>query len=311
MAKGKSNFAIVPRDEKDSEFKSIKSKKDMPDHACDWRQIYLKLESQYAFSQIGKDKDAKTIKGTMRVAANVDIEEGLGELSQDLWDDFKISFRKKKLQEVITITDQLWMGLPMDIGTTQVKKDSDKILKPLWRSMGRKDADFPRYEVVIDWPGCMPWNPRKPGERFEDNGRRTFHYMCAHEDQPYMDILLEKAKDLNLWAELYGEKPFTIKTPPPEDEDEDVEVTHRRNEYQLLVVQNGSLNLSRGCTILRGCHDYTTKFKLRRRDAEGNEIEPVVKNVRDILEGFEYGGEKPWLMVTREKEGMWGLSSPT
>ena len=303
MAKGKSNFAIVPRDKKDVEFKPIKSKRDMPDHAIDWRQIYTKLENQYAFSRIRKDRDSKTIKGTMRVAANVDIEDALGDISQDLWDDFRISFKKKKLQEDDTIEDQLWMGLPLDVGTAQVKKDSDEILKPLWRDMGRSMDNFPRYDVVIDWPKNMPWNPRKPGETYEDNGRKTFVYTVARDDMPAFDRLLAKAKDRNLWAELYGEKAFTLKTPPPEEEDEDVEVSSRRQEYQKLVIQNGSLNLSRGCTVLRGCLDYKTKFRLRRRDAEGNEIEPVMKSVRDILEGMEYGGEKPWLMVTRVKGG--------
>merc|ERR1712051_267468 len=129
MSKGKSNFAIVPRDEKDSNYKTIKSNRDFPDHQIDWRQIYAKLESQYAFANIGKDKDRKFIKGTMRVGAKVDIEEALEDIKQDLWDDYKISFKKKKLQVLNTVQDQLWFGLPLDIGTVQVKKDSDKILK--------------------------------------------------------------------------------------------------------------------------------------------------------------------------------------
>ena len=61
--------------------------------------------------------------------------------------------------------------------------------------------------------------------------------------------------------------------------------------------------MSRGCTILRGCHDYTTKFKLRRRDGKGEDISSVTKSVRDILESMEYEGEKPWLMITRVRGG--------
>ena len=36
MSKGKSNFAIVPRDKKDSNYKTIKSNRDFPDHQIDW-----------------------------------------------------------------------------------------------------------------------------------------------------------------------------------------------------------------------------------------------------------------------------------
>ena len=44
--------------------------------------------------------------------------------------------------------------------------------------------------------------------------------------------------------------------------------------------------------MLRGCHDYTTKFTLRRREKDGSEGVTVEKSVRDILEGMECEGDK-------------------
>ena len=44
--------------------------------------------------------------------------------------------------------------------------------------------------------------------------------------------------------------------------------------------------------MLRGCHDYTTKFTLRRREKDGSEGVTVEKSVRDILEGMEWEGDK-------------------
>ena len=87
-------------------------------------------------------------------------------------------------------------------------------------------------------------------------------YMVAKKEAPKMDRLLEVAKDLNLWAGTWGEKVFTLQMVPNPKEDDDAETEDRRDEYQNSVRENGSLNMSRGCTILRGCHDCTTKFTL-------------------------------------------------
>ena len=59
------------------------------------------MESRYAFSRIAKEKDGKTLKGTMRVAANVDINEGIEDIGQDLWDNFKISFFRSERRRII------------------------------------------------------------------------------------------------------------------------------------------------------------------------------------------------------------------
>ena len=263
MSEGKSNFSIVPKMKSNTTAKVIKSRKDFPKHQHGWKSIYASFENRYAFSAIARDKDTKTMKGTMRIAANVDIEEGLEDIEQDLWDDFKISFTKKPLQECDTTADQMWCGLPLDVGILIVKQVSDKILKPLWISMGNNLDDFPKYAIIKEWPGGMPWTNRKPGEKYEDNGRKTFVYMVARKDAHKLNKLLEVAKDLNLWAGTWGEKVFTLQMVPNPKEGDDVETEDRREEYQNLVRENGSLAMSRGCTVLRGCHDYETKFTLR------------------------------------------------
>ena len=61
--------------------------------------------------------------------------------------------------------------------------------------------------------------------------------------------------------------------------------------------------MSRDCTVLRGCHDYTTKFTLRRREKDGTKGKTVEKSVRDILQRMEWDGENIFLMVTRIKGG--------
>ena len=64
--------------------------------------------------------------------------------------------------------------------------------------MGKRSEDFPAYTIIKDWPVGMPWNSRKPGKRYEDNGRKTFVYMVAKKDAAKLNKLLEVARDLNL-----------------------------------------------------------------------------------------------------------------
>ena len=144
--------------------------------------------------------------------------------------------------------------------------------------MGKRSDDFPAYVIVKDWPGWMLMISRKPGECYEDNGRKTFVYMVAKKDAAKLNKLLEVAKDLNLWSETYGERVFTLQMVPPPQEDDDVETEDRREEYQRLVRENGSLSMSRGCTVLRGCHDYTTKFSLCHHEKDGS-VGKTVKKV--------------------------------
>ena len=68
-------------------------------------------------------------------------------------------------------------------------------------------------------------------------------YMVAKKDAAKLNKLLEVAKDLNLWADTYGERVFTLQMVPPPQEDNDVETEDRREEYQSLVRENGSLRM--------------------------------------------------------------------
>ena len=121
----------------------------------------------------------------------------------------------------------MWCGLPLDVGIVIVKRESDKILKHLWTSMGNKLEDFPKYTIIKEWPGGMPWTNRKPGEKYEDNGRKTFVYMVARKDAHKLNKLLEVAKDLNLWADTWGEKVFTLQMVLNPKEGDDVETNCR------------------------------------------------------------------------------------
>ena len=71
-------------------------------------------------------------------------------------------------------------------------------------------------------------------------------------------------------------------------------------------VENGSLNMSRWCTQLRRCFNYTTRFTLRHYGKDGSERPPVVKAIREVMEGMKFEGEPLWIMVTRVQGGKVG-----
>ena len=102
---GRSNLCILPRSEQDTKSKPIKTKRDFPTETIGWRNTYAKLENRYAFSPMPSDRNGRTIKGTMRFGGNMDVEEILEDISFDLWEDHKVSWRKKELQILNTVMD--------------------------------------------------------------------------------------------------------------------------------------------------------------------------------------------------------------
>ena len=91
---------------------------------------------------------------------------------------------------------------------------------------------------------------------------------------------------------------FTVKMIPNYQKEEGTEVTERRSNYQSIIRQHGSLQLSTSHMVFPGLFEYEKKLTLRRKDANMNDVEPTVKSMREVIEGIELNGEKVFLLVT-------------
>ena len=63
------------------------------------------------FAPLNSFNQRRTVKGSMRVGANMDIEELLGMVGTHLCTDFKVSFRVKGIQLIKTTSTQMLMGV--------------------------------------------------------------------------------------------------------------------------------------------------------------------------------------------------------
>lgn len=219
----KSNFAILPKKKNDKTSKCTKDKNSFPDHQITWTNDYVEFNNNYVFSNMNSLNNMKTVRGSMRVSANMDIEELLEEVGVHLWSYFKVSLRVKGVQLVKTIPTQLLMGVSVKMGPNTVKKTTDMVIKEV---EGDTSNEWIKYSVYVGWPGGMPYTERKPGEPTEDSGRQAFIYQVDAREYQRFSQLLNAAKESHALCDILGERVFTMemvptfrKTKPPELED--------------------------------------------------------------------------------------------
>ena len=61
--RGKSNFAIILKDEKDTNSKPAKDKSSFPEHQITWMSYYGEFDNNYVFAPLNSHNSIRTVTG--------------------------------------------------------------------------------------------------------------------------------------------------------------------------------------------------------------------------------------------------------
>jgi hypothetical protein len=207
--RGNSNFTIPPKDEKYTNMKPAKDKSSFPDHQITWMNYYGEFNNNYAFAPLNSFTQRRTVKGSMRVGANMDTEEWMEMAGTHHCIDSKVSFRVKGIQLIKTTSTHMLMGMSIKMGLDTVKSVTGKVPKQI---EGATNKPWIKYCIYVGWPGGMPSIERKQGQHMDDNGCQTFIYQVDTQEPHIFAHLLQEAKDAHAWNEVWGSRPFTMET---------------------------------------------------------------------------------------------------
>ena len=112
----------------------------------------------------------------------------------------------KKCQEVDTVSNFVFLGVPNSISEDTVKEIVDEVLQNLEDELIRDDKDYKltvrqkeqwiKYAVTKEYPGGMPWEDqaeKKKKLQAANNSRLAFVFHVQRPDEQRLATLLERA----------------------------------------------------------------------------------------------------------------------
>jgi hypothetical protein len=274
--------------EKDKKLEPIRTKNDMPKYQVVMKG-YVCIPNNNLFSNV-QQENGRVIKGSAIMGFELDPQQGLEEASGDLR-AMGCSIFFKKCQEVNTVSNFVFLGVPNSIPEDTVKEIMDEVLQKLEDKLIHDDKDnkltvrqkenWIKYAITKEYPGGMPSEDQaetKKKKQGSNNSRLAFvfHVHCPEEQR--LATLLNSAKYRNLWHEHWGGVAFTVEQP---DFSTPAGVKDR---YIEMVQSHGTMQLSMGAATIPGIVTATRKFTLcLTPDKSGQPWAPTKKSLMDIL----------------------------
>ena len=295
--------------EKDKKLEPILAKNDMPKYQVVMKG-YFRIPNNNSFSNV-QQENGRVVKGSGIMGFELDPQQCLEEASGDLR-SMGCSIFFKKCQEVDTVSNIVFLGVPNSISEDTVKDTVDEVLQTLEEELIRKDKDYKltvrqkeqwiKFAITKEYPGGMPWEDqaeKKKKPQAANNARLAFVFHVHRPDEQRLANLLESAKYRNLWHEHWGGVAFTVEQPGFNTP------AGVKDRYIEMVQSHGAMQLSMGAATIPGIVTATRKFTLRLTpDENGQPREPTEKSLMDILRMMEIADKKVWLCVTRESNGI-------
>lgn len=295
--------------EKDKKLEPIRAKNDMPKYQVVLKD-YFRIPNSNSFSNV-QQENGRVVKGSGIMGFSLDPQQCLEEASGDLR-AMGCSIFFKKCQEVDTVSNFVFLGVPNSISEDTVKEIVDEVLQNLEDELIRDDKDYKltvrqkeqwiKYAVTKEYPGGMPWEDqaeKKKKLQAANNARLAFVFHVHRPDEQRLANLLESAKYRNLWYKHWGGVAFTVEQPGFNTP------AGVKDRYIEMVQSHGAMQLSMGAATIPGIVTATRKFMLRLTpDENGQPREPTEKSLMDILRMMEIADKKVWLCVNRESNGI-------
>jgi hypothetical protein len=297
------NTCFLPH-EKGKMLEPICSKNDMPKYQVVMKG-YFCIPNNNLFSNV-QQENCRVVKGSGLMGFKLDPQQCLDEVGGELR-SMGCSIFFKKCQEVDTVLNHIFLGVPNPISEETVKETMDVVLQELEAELIKNNKDYKipvgqkgkwiKYAITKKYPGGMPWEDQeeKKKKKQGSNGSRLafiFHVHCPEER--HLAILLNRAKYLNLWHNHWGQA-FTVERP---DFTTPAGVKYR---YIKMVQSHGAMQLSMGAATIPGIVTATRKFMLcLTPDKNRQPRAPTEKTLMEILQLMEIKGKKVWLCVNCE-----------
>ncbi len=287
----------------------IKKKADLPGFQVILRR-YFTIPSDRAFDNVNQD-GGRAIRGSAVMGFSLDPQKCLDEAAGDLR-HMGCAIYFKQCQEVNTVAHLLLLGAPNTIEEEVIRRTINEELQQIeQRLISNNNAEykFPqhriskwrKYTVVREYPAGMPWEgaEEKNQKQGTNNARLAFIFHVHEPDYARMATLLTFSKEWKVWHKHWGNTAFTVEIPNERSSQAG------KTRYIQMVQTHGSVQLSMGVALLEGLIDADTTFSLRLLpDAEGKARDAVVILVREIFSLMEIKGNKVWICLSTDLNGM-------
>jgi len=190
---------------KDKKLEAIRSKNDMPKYQVVLKG-YFSIPNNNSFSNV-QQENGRVVKCSGIMGFSLDPQQCLEEASEDLR-AMECSIFFKKCQEVDTVSNFVFLGVPNSISDDTIKDTMDEVLQKLEDELIHEGKDYKltvrqkehwiKYAITKDkeYPGGMPWEDqaeKKKKLQAANNSRLAFVFHVQRPDEQRLATLLERA----------------------------------------------------------------------------------------------------------------------
>jgi hypothetical protein len=228
---------------------------------------YFHIPNNNLFSNI-QQKNDRVVKGSGIMGFELDPQQCLEEASGDLC-SMGCSIFFKKCQEVKTVSNFVFLGVPNLISEDTVKDTVDEILQKLEEALIKDDKEYKvtarqkdkwiKYAIRKEYPGGMPWEDQEEKKKKKQGSNNShlafvFHIHCP--EGQHLATLLNRSKYLNLRHEQWGGVALMVEQP------DFTMPAGVKDRYIEMVQSHGAMQLSMGAATIPGIVTATRNFKL-------------------------------------------------
>jgi hypothetical protein len=257
------NACFLPH-EKDKKLEPKHSKSDMPKYQVVMKG-YFCIPNNNSFINV-QQESGRVVKGSRLMGFELDPQQCLEEAGGDL-QSMGCSIFFKKCQQVDTVSNMIFLGVPNSVSEETVKETVDKVLQELEAELIKNDKDYKvpikqkgkwmQYAITKEYPGGMPWedqDEKKKKKQGSNSLRLAFIFHIHRPEEQRLKILLDRAKHLNLWHKHWGGVAFTVEQP------DFTTSAGVKDRYIKMVQSHGAMQLSMGAATIPGIVTATRKF---------------------------------------------------
>jgi hypothetical protein len=177
--------------EKDKKLEPIRAKNDMPKYQVVMKG-YFRIPNKNSFSNV-QQENGRVVKGSGIMGFKLDPQQCLEEASGDLR-AMGCSIFFKKCQEVDTVSNLVFLGVPNSISEDTVKETVDEVLQKLEDELIHDDKDYKltvrqkehwiKDAITKEYPGGMPWEDQAEKKKKLQAANKLSSGLCFPRSSP-------------------------------------------------------------------------------------------------------------------------------
>lgn len=303
--------AFLSKPNSPPEYGPITSRETCPEVQFVLNRHYIDNKNPYAFAN-GTPKTTKSIRVSATLGLNQDPKPIFDAVRGDLM-KYNISITYKPFQALDTVNRIVFLGAPQNANKHEAEETIYNILSALEQRrrtldpdgfpMEEHSGDLPRFAIVSEQPGGMPYIEKKGAEKNTARAgppreQRTLQILCDTKDYRRLGRLVTAAKEEKHWTREFG--PSCHPTEVPDNDYTEAQ----RQRYIIMVETHRSSQLSAGEVPISGLRNADKEITLRRLpDAKNRPQPPATLTVKQIMRDMRFKGKLLWLCVLKADNG--------